>query len=86
MDDQILASEENFGSVTVCPGGVVHVNLAHCSLKLLPSDFIKFCELITQARTKFGPPRAMGGKPRLQLVSQDNKDDALEEHEEPLTD
>ncbi len=85
MDDQILASEENFGSVTVCAGGVVHVNLAHCSLKFLPADFVKFSELIAQARLKFGPPRAMGGKPRLQLVSPDNQGDASSEDEKPVT-
>lgn len=87
LDDQILASEENFGSVTVCPGGVVHVNLAHCSLKLLPADFIRFSELIAQARIKFGPPRpTVGGKPRLQLVSPEDRDDSPEQPERPLTD
>ncbi|MGB9616194.1 MAG: hypothetical protein ACP5M0_03385 [Desulfomonilaceae bacterium] len=69
MDDQIiLAASENFGNVTVCPGGVVHVNLAHVSLKLLPSEFIKLSDLIAQARIRFEPPTRPGGKPSLQVV------------------
>jgi len=70
LDDQtILASEESVGNVTVCPGGVVHVNLPHCSLKFLPSDFVKFSELISKARLKFDPPRRTDGKVRLHVVS-----------------
>ena len=69
MDDQtVLASTENFGTVSVCPGGVVHINLPHCSLKFLPSDFVKFAELIAKARVKFEQPVRPDGKPRLQLV------------------
>ena len=72
MDDQtILANSENFGSVTVCPGGVVHVHLPHCSLKFTPSDFAKFCELIGKARLNFEAPRKESAKPRLQLVTSD---------------
>ncbi len=70
MDDQIvLATSENFGNVTVCPGGVVHVNLAHVSLKLLPSEFIRLSDLIAQARIRFEPPSRSGGKPSLQVVT-----------------
>lgn len=76
MDDhKILASVENFGAVTVCSGGVVHVNLPHCSLKFLPSDFSKFCELIAQARMNFQPPRRIEGKSRLQVVTPESQDD-----------
>jgi hypothetical protein len=70
VDDQtVLASSENFGTVSVCPGGVVHINLPHCSLKFLPSDFVKFSELIAKARLKFDLPLRGDGKPRLQIVS-----------------
>jgi len=70
VDDQIvLATSDNFGNVTVCPGGVVHVNLAHVSLKLLPSEFIKLSDLISQARIRFESPVRSAGKPSLQLVS-----------------
>jgi hypothetical protein len=76
LDDQtILASEENMGNVTVCPGGVIHINLPHCSLKFLPSDFLKFSELISKARTRFDPPVRGDGKPRLQIVSTDSKNE-----------
>jgi hypothetical protein len=68
-DSTVLASEENFGNVTVCPGGVVHVNLAHVSLKFMPTDFVRFSDLISKARLKFDPPRPEKGKPRLHLVS-----------------
>lgn len=71
-DEQtILASDENFGNVAVCPGGVVHVNLVHLSLKFLPEDFVRLSELVNKARLKLEqkpPPR---GKPRLQLVPSD---------------
>lgn len=69
MDDQtILASDENFGTVIVCHGGVVHINLPHCSLKFLPADFARFSELIAKARLKFDLPVRGDGKPRLQIV------------------
>lgn len=82
MDDQIvLATSENFGNVTVCPGGVVHVNLAHVSLKLLPSEFMKLSDLIAQARIRFEPPVRSSGKPSLQVVSPRT----TEENENPET-
>ncbi len=75
MDDQtILASEENFGTVTVCPGGVVHIHLPHCSLKFLATDFVKFHDLIAKARLQFDLPRRGDGKPRLHVVSPEKKD------------
>lgn len=81
MDDQtILASSENFGTVSVCPGGVVHINLPHCSLKFLPSDFTKFAELIALARIKFDQPVRGDGKPRLQIVS--SEDDSVSQSDE----
>jgi len=68
-DHTVLASSENFGTVSMCPGGVVHINLPHCSLKFLPADFVKFAELIAKARIKFDQPVRSDGKPRLQIVS-----------------
>jgi hypothetical protein len=75
VDDQIiLANAENFGTVTVCPGGVVHVHLPHCSLKFMPSDFERFYKLIAQASAKYEAPRP-SGKPRLQVVQSTSEDD-----------
>lgn len=83
MDDQtILASSENFGNVTVCPGGVVHVNLPHCSLKFTPTDFATFTELIGKARMSFEASRRGSAKPRLQLVSSDPESPSPEEASE----
>lgn len=83
MDDQtVLASSENFGTVSVCPGGVVHINLPHCSLKFLPADFVKFAELIAQARIKFDQPVRSDGKPRLQIVSSERDDTASQQDED----
>ena len=83
MDDQtILASVDNFGNVTVCPGGVVHVNLAHLSLKFVPSDFAKFSELIFKARQKFDAPVPERGKPKLHLVSGDECSDESEKSDD----
>jgi hypothetical protein len=83
LDDQtILATSENFGTVSVCHGGVVHINLPHCSLKFLPSDFTKFCELIGNARMKFDAPKRPDGKARLQLVPSDNHHDSSSDDEE----
>lgn len=77
MEDQtILASDETLGNITVCPGGVVHINLPHCSLKLLPSDFVKLSELVSKARMRFDPPIRGDGKPRLQVVTNDTQDGA----------
>jgi len=76
VDDQrILASQEDFGNVSVCPGGVVHVNLVHVSLKLVPADFIKLSELISQARRNLDAPPRSPGKPVLQVVSPRLQDD-----------
>lgn len=76
MDEHtILASDEDFGTVSVCPGGVVHINLAHCSLKFVPSDFLKFSELIGKARLNLGQRPQLGeAKPRLQIVPRDPQD------------
>lgn len=81
LDEQtILANDPEFGNVTVCPGGLVHVNLVHVSLKFGPSDFVRLCELMGKARLNFeGRQRPKDGKPRLQLVP-------CETDEEPSTD
>lgn len=77
MDEHtILSSDGNFGTVTVCPGGVVHVNLAHLSLKFVTSDFVRFSDLINRARVALGSPaQPIAGKPHLQLVSPGPPDD-----------
>ena len=75
-DPTILASDQTLGNVSVCPGGVVHINLPHCSLKLLPSDFVKFSDLISKARMRFDPPVRGDGKPRLQVVANDSHDNS----------
>ncbi|MBI5571786.1 MAG: hypothetical protein HY914_17720 [Desulfomonile tiedjei] len=76
MDDHtILASEDNFGNVSVCPGGVVHVNLMHVSLKFLPQDFVRLCDLVAKAKQNLDTPRTPGGKPRLHLVPSETEDD-----------
>lgn len=82
MDDTILASEENLGNVSVCPGGVVHINLTHCSLKFLPSDFLKFSELISKARLNFDSPRRGDGKPRLHVVCNETEIPSLDEQDD----
>ncbi|HTY23232.1 MAG TPA: hypothetical protein VMC85_08885 [Desulfomonilaceae bacterium] len=83
MDDQtILSSEENFGNVAVCPGGVVHVNLTYYSLKFLPEDFIKFSELIDTARRKFELPPSGGNKPRLHLVAAKTSEEEITDEKE----
>lgn len=83
MDDQtILASEENFGNVTVCPGGVVHVNLTYVSLKFMPTDFVRFSDLVSKARVKFEPPRPEKGKPRLHLVCGEEETDSGGQNED----
>ncbi len=70
MDEQtLLAALKDFGAVTVCPGGVIHINLPHYSLKFLPSDFVKFAELVAMAVAKYEPERKPSGKPHLQLVT-----------------
>lgn len=77
MDDHtLLAIEEGFGSVSVCPGGVVHVNMPHITLKFVPQDFVRFAELIGKARLKHEAPKQSGKKPRLQLVSPETPDDS----------
>lgn len=83
MDDQIVASIEDFGNVYVCPGGVIHINLAHMSLKFGPGDFAKFADLISQANGSLNAPRRRSGaKPQLQLVSDDHSEDTDEESED----
>ncbi len=74
-DQTILVDDENFGNVIVCPGGVVHVNLTHVSLKFLPDDFLKFADLIEKAHRKYEAPLLTGSKPRLHLVAQEEDQD-----------
>ena len=77
MEEQtILASDPEFGNVTVCPGGVVHVNLVHLSLKFGPSDFVRLCDLLAKARLSFeNQQRPVSGKPHLQLVSDEDPEE-----------
>ncbi len=81
MEDQtILANDPEFGNVTVCPGGVVHVNLVHVSLKFGPSDFVRLSDLMTKARSSFeNRQRPRNAKPRLQLVSSEDAEDSAPE-------
>lgn len=73
MDDQkVLSSEDGFGAVTVCPGGVVHVNLPHFTLKFLPEDFDRFSDLIAKARLNRDRPKKVDQRPKLQLVSSED--------------
>lgn len=77
MDDHtILSNDPNFGNISVCPGGVVHINLRHLTLKFVPSDFDKLSDLVAQARLSIDKrsPRP-DGKPRLQLVSKTDEED-----------
>ena len=76
MDEHtILAASDDFGTISICPGGVIHVNLAHYSLKFLPAEFTKLADLMGKARLNLGDrPQLTSGKPRLQVVSRDPQD------------
>jgi hypothetical protein len=75
-EDTILAELEKFGNVTVCPGGVIHVNLAHLSLKFMPEDFVRLSDLIAKARGNFESrnPRP-DGKPKLRVAPKPGDDE-----------
>ncbi len=76
MDDHtILATEDDFGNVSVCPGGVVHVNLVHISLKFLPQDFARLCELVAKAKQNLDAPRTSVSKPRLHVVPSETEEE-----------
>ncbi len=76
VDDQkILSSDDGFGAVTMCPGGVVHVNLPHYTLKFLPSEFERFSDLIAKARMNQDRPRKPDQRPKLQLVSSEDEEE-----------
>jgi hypothetical protein len=74
---EILAGLEDFGNVSICPGGIIHINLPHCSLKFTPSDFSRFAELIGLARLKTEARQVTtDGKPQLQIVPSKNNKEA----------
>ncbi len=82
-EDKLLAEIENFGNVTICPGGVVHVNLAHLSLKFMPEDFQRFSDLMAKARVKYESKRTRpDGKPKLQIISNPDEDQSSPELDE----
>jgi hypothetical protein len=83
VDDQTILATSEQGSVTVCPGGIVHVHLPHCSIKLTPADFVKFSELVAKARVNFDSKQRSGAKPRLQLVSTDTERESQSESKDP---
>jgi hypothetical protein len=79
-DDQtILASDENFGNVSICPGGVVHVNLVHLTLKFMPEDFLRFSQLVSKASLSLDQKPPQRGKPRLQVVTSDTPCDPIDQ-------
>jgi hypothetical protein len=71
-DHTVLSNDEHFGNVSACPGGVVHVNLVHLTLKFVPEDFVRFADLIAKARAQLEHQRPARSKPRLQVVSPDS--------------
>jgi hypothetical protein len=70
----VLADEPNFGNVAMCPGGVVHINLAHVSLKMDSSDFRRLSVLIAKAGQKLAEqtPRLTGSS-HLHVVPSNNE-------------
>lgn len=75
MDEfSVLADEPNFGNVAMCPGGVVHINLAHVSLKMDSSDFRRLSVLIAKAGQKLSEqsPR-LPGSPHLHIVQSNSE-------------
>jgi hypothetical protein len=78
----IVALDEEFGNVSVCPGGVVHLNLRYCSLKFMPSDFTRLANLIQKARLNIeDDSRPPVGKPRLQVISSKTSDEGSPDSE-----
>jgi hypothetical protein len=67
-----LASDDSFGVITICPGGVVHVHLPHVTVKLLPHEFLKLAELAAHAKVALNAARPPAEKPHLRLVSQED--------------
>jgi hypothetical protein len=67
-DHKTLAISEDFGLVTECPGGIIHVHLHHMTLKFMPNDFVKLTDLLNKARAQCDAPQKGCGKPHLQIV------------------
>lgn len=68
-DHKTLAVSEDFGLVTECPGGIIHIHLHHMTLKFMPNDFAKLTDLLIQARAQCDLPQKTGAKPHLQIVA-----------------
>lgn len=58
MDLQVLSRDDEFGIVTRCPAGCIHVCVGHTTLRLSPRQYWKLMDLLTASARKIDPPGA----------------------------
>lgn len=60
LDLRVLSHEGEFGMVTQCPAGCIHVCVGNTTLRLSPQQYWKLMNLLTASARKIDPPGATG--------------------------
>ena len=58
LDLRVLSRDEEFGVVTQCPAGCIHVCVGNTTLRLSPKQYWKLMDLLTASARKVAPPGA----------------------------
>ena len=56
LDLRVLSRDEEFGVVTQCPAGCIHVCVGNTTLRLSPKQYWKLMDLLTASARKIDPP------------------------------
>lgn len=61
MEATTLSRYENFGSVTRCPHGCVHVQIGHTVIVLTEEQYLRFTAMLTDSASNFELAQEFGG-------------------------
>ncbi|MXW70950.1 MAG: hypothetical protein F4Z74_05805 [Acidobacteria bacterium] len=68
MDLQVLSRDDQFGIVTRCPAGCIHVCVGNTTLRLSPRQYWRLMDLLMASARKIDPPGAAPSEERPQVL------------------
>ena len=67
LDLRVLSLDEEFGVVTQCPAGCIHVCVGNTTLRLSPKQYWRLMDLLTASARKIAPSGATRSQSDLVL-------------------